>query len=412
MRKNQKADGTFPLVIRITKDKKTSYIGLEHSIHEKDWDAKTQRVKRSHLNATRLNNFIIKRLSEATNSALELETNKAHVSSAALRQKIKPKAGSTLFAQADLYLSQLLSDGKKNRYSADKSRVKHLKDYFKNDIAFQDISINTLERYKAHLKTFYKMNERSALNHIVVVRSVFSQAIKDGVCDEKYNPFGKNKFLIKFPDTKKTGLSADDIAKLETVELNDRQSAARDIFLFSYYTAGMRISDIFRLNWNDIHDGRLNYIMGKNNKTGSLKLPEKAMQIIDGFRENNPAHNLVFPDLKSMHSLDNPTEVQTRIKTRVRNVDTLLKLVAKEAGITKTLTMHIARHTFAQLASDKIPIQVLQKLYRHSSLITTAGYQSNFSNKDTDDALDAVLNPTSPNSAPPASSPPTPPSKP
>ncbi len=53
--------------------------------------------------------------------------------------------------------------------------------------------------------------------------------------------------------------------------------------------------------------------------------------------------------------------------------------------------MHIARHTFATIAADKIPIQQLQKLYRHSDIKTTIGYQSAFIHKDADEAFDAVL---------------------
>lgn len=47
------------------------------------------------------------------------------------------------------------------------------------------------------------------------------------------------------------------------------------------------------------------------------------------------------------------------------------------------------RHTFGDFSGNKIPIQMLQKLYRHPSVVT---YQSNFINEDTDDALDAVIN--------------------
>jgi len=49
--------------------------------------------------------------------------------------------------------------------------------------------------------------------------------------------------------------------------------------------------------------------------------------------------------------------------------------------------MHIARHTFGSLAGDAIPIQMLQKLYCHSNVSTTIGYQSNFIHKETDDAV-------------------------
>lgn len=54
--------------------------------------------------------------------------------------------------------------------------------------------------------------------------------------------------------------------------------------------------------------------------------------------------------------------------------------------------MHIARHSFGNISGDKIPIQMLQKLYRHSSVTTTILYQSNFMQKDTDAALEKVLN--------------------
>lgn len=65
--------------------------------------------------------------------------------------------------------------------------------------------------------------------------------------------------------------------------------------------------------------------------------------------------------------------------------------VAKLAKINKNVSCHIARHSFGNIAGDKIPIQMLQKLYRHSDIQTTIGYQSNFMFKDTDEALEAVI---------------------
>lgn len=54
--------------------------------------------------------------------------------------------------------------------------------------------------------------------------------------------------------------------------------------------------------------------------------------------------------------------------------------------------MHITRHSFGNIAGDKIPIQMLQKLYRHSSITTTINYQANFMHRETDDALEKVIN--------------------
>jgi hypothetical protein len=49
----------------------------------------------------------------------------------------------------------------------------------------------------------------------------------------------------------------------------------RDIWLFSLYLAGIRISDVLRMKWKDCIDGRLVYRMGKNSKIVSLKCPIK-----------------------------------------------------------------------------------------------------------------------------------------
>ena len=72
----------------------------------------------------------------------------------------------------------------------------------KNDIGFSDLTIPILERFKASLMGKGNVSERTAVNNLVTVRCVFSQAIKEGVCDAKYYPFGKGKIKIKFPDSK------------------------------------------------------------------------------------------------------------------------------------------------------------------------------------------------------------------
>ena len=78
---------------------------------------------------------------------------------------------------------------------------------------------------------------------------------------------------------------------------------------------------------------------------------------------------------------------EQRLETGLSNMFTELLL-----QIEKKLTMHIARHTFGNISGEKIPLKMLQKLYRHSSITTTIGYQSNFIQKDADDALEAVIN--------------------
>lgn len=387
----------YPLVIRITKDRKSSFIYTSYKVKEDDWDAENQRVKKSHQNSARLNNYLIKKIGEATNAALDLETNKTEVSSFAVKQRIKPKGGGTFFAQADLYLENLKKAKKRNQYSADKSRVKQFREFLQDqDISFADINSTLLKRFKAYLKRKDKdttRSERTIVNHLVVIRTVFNLAIAAGVADRKHYPFGKSKIVIKFPDSLKIGLSLEEVKAIEDLELpyGSFLNHARNVWLFSFYFAGMRVSDIPLLKWTDFQNDRLFYAMGKNDKGGSLKVPEKALAILLQYKRDNPIHDLVFPELETLPDLSDAFKVDGRISQKCKRLNEGLVDIAKECKINKKLTMHIARHTFGNISGDRIPIQMLQKLYRHTSITTAIGYQGNFIHKDADQALDSVI---------------------
>lgn len=405
LRKEVKKDGSSPLAIRITKDRKSSYVYLEYSINPKDWDDKNQKVKKSHPNSVRFNNYLATKVAEALNKSLEIEAEKKNVTSVAVREKLKPTAICTFFAVAKTYLEDLHASGKYNQYTADKPRIKHFKDFMKgHDIAFADITVSLLEKFKVFLKGNFKkleadqfvaMSDRTIINHLVVIRSVFSKAIKAGIIDKKYYPFGSDKIKIKFPESIKLGLSSDEVKALEQLDLSELpiENHARNLWLFSFYLAGMRVSDVFRLRWSDIQNDRLHYAMGKNAKSGSFKLPEKALAILKLYElERESFDDYIFPELKRLEKKESKFIQQRTIAFAASRIDKFLnKHIAPMIDLTKPLTMHIARHTFGNISGDKIPIQMLQKLYRHSSITTTIGYQSNFIHKDADEALDAVV---------------------
>jgi integrase len=122
-------------------------------------------------------------------------------------------------------------------------------------------------------------------------------------------------------------------------------------------------------------------------------VPEKAIKILSEYSKDKiKEDDLVFPDLKTFKDLTDRFTVERKIQNTVSRLDKFLRLkVAPPAGIKTKLTMHIARHTFGNISGDRIPIQMLQKLYRHTSITTTIGYQANFIHKDADDALNAVI---------------------
>src|ERR1700677_1963854 len=118
LRKAVLTDGTSSLVLKVSKDGKPSITKTGINLKHADWDTKKQRVKTSHPNSTRLNNMLLKKLSEANDKAIELETNHAEVSSKTIMKKIKPNSGGSYFKQADAYLKTLKEAGKFNEYTA------------------------------------------------------------------------------------------------------------------------------------------------------------------------------------------------------------------------------------------------------------------------------------------------------
>jgi len=394
MRKNKNKDGEYPMTIRITKDRRTSYIYLGHNLKLIDWDKPAQKVKKSHPNSTRLNNLFAKKLVEANDKLLEMEADKKDTSSRVIRKGIVSKKDGTFFKQAALYLSDLKKSGKFNRHSADKPRVERFKEFLDNsDIPFSEITPTLLKRFQAYLKGSRNIANRTVINHLVVIRTVFNQAISANIADVKYYPFGKGKIVIKFPDSLKLGMVESEVKAIEDLELEPGSALnhARNVWLFSFYFAGMRVSDVLRLTWSDFQDDRMFYSMGKNEKGGSLKVPDKALKILKQYKRENPVHNLVFPDLETLADLNSLYNVQQRINQKVKKINEGLQDIARLIKTDKKLTMHISRHTFGNISGDKIPVQMLQKLYRHSSITTTIGYQANFIHKTADEALDAVL---------------------
>lgn len=392
LRTKTNTKGEHPLVLQVIKDRKKTILSLGYNLKKEDWDSVTCKVKKSHPNHSRLNNLILKKLSEAHDTLIDLETNKKDTTAKAIKSTIVADKEGTFLKQAEIYLDQLKRAGKYNRHNNDSPKIERVKEFAEGDISFSDITVPFLRKFQTWLKGTRNVTDRTIANHLVVIRSLYNQAIEANLVDRKHYPFGKGKITVKFPDSKKIGLTQSEIIALETVDLpNPHQNHARNLFLISFYFAGMRASDVLRLKWSDFENDRLYYTMGKNRKTDSLKVPAKALAIIDQYRQDEQVHGLVFHDLKSLPDLKNSFDTQRRIKTRVREANDQLGKIAAQLNISKKLTMHIARHSFAQIASDKIPVQILQKLYRHSSITTTIGYQSNFTNQHSDDALNAVI---------------------
>lgn len=435
LRKNMmRKDNTIPLAIRISENYKTNYKWLGQYILEKDWDKNGGKVKRTHPNAKKLNNFLLKKLTETNDIYFD---SKENITPKQVKQKLKGAGGSKSFfavasdrikskyerevfsvakselsilynieeflnlntsLEKDLVIKGII-ERRKQRVSKGRKGEHLFMDSFKHfkknkSLKFQDITESFLGKYKDFCSVYLNQKSRTITNQLIFIRTLFNKAIKDGVVDSKFYPFGGEKEKIRIGSSHKIGLTIDEVEEIERLKLEPNTSIwhTKNVWLTAFYFAGIRISDAVELKWSDFKDGRLLYTMDKNEKPVSLKIPEKASKIVNFYKKNKTENNgFIFPFLKEIDA-KNEEEVFKKTRNATKLFNKYLKRIAKRCNIDKNLSNHIARHSFGNIAGDRIHPLMLQKLYRHSDLKTTLNYQANFIHKDADDALDSVVN--------------------
>ena len=284
-------DGKFPLAIRITINRRSTLEFLGYSLNKNQWDTKKKQVKKHVPNYKRLNALISEKVAELQKLHLDQELSNTSVSSKQLREIYKGTSGKQgFFYVANNYLENLKKEGKYNQYNTNKPRLKRFQEHIKNDlISFEEISVEKLRDFKARLIGEFKISERTAINYLILIRTIYNRGIRNGYVESKYYPFGKGKIQLKFPDSIKRGLSQKEIDAIVQLDLSDKpkHDHARSIFLCCYALAGMRVSDLLRLRWSsiDTKEKKLYYSMGKNNKFGALKLNEKVLTLFKRYKK-------------------------------------------------------------------------------------------------------------------------------
>ncbi|EHQ29836.1 site-specific integrase [Mucilaginibacter paludis] len=405
----------FPIGIKVSQNGIPAYLFEGNALASRDlWDATKQQVKKSHPHHMRLTNFLIKRLAEINEKILEFETDRKRYSAEDVVNAIKPKPiqepppapKPPLFKDvADNYLQEQKGLGNYDVWKSDRSKLKRFYEFAGEDVTFPKITVEYLRRYTLFLRTGRNLNrkeghtplsDRTVTNHLLVIRTMYNRAKTAGLVGNKTYPFGgKEKIIIKFGKTEKIGLNGDEINQLKQYQFSAQHTHlhdSRNIWLVCFYFAGMRITDALLLKWSDFQNGRFYYTMSKNGEPGSLPIPPVVSAIIEEYKTAGHAHDLVFPFLKNLDGLDNRYMVRRRINSVTRLIGEHMGLIMGLLKINKNASPHKARHAFAQRAEEKeIHPKVLQKMYRHESITTTMQYQSNFSHKKADEALEAVI---------------------
>lgn len=265
-----------------------------------------------------------------------------------------------------------------SNYNNWKSAYIYLKAYSNDDIAFSKINRLWVEGFKEFLlkeaitKGGKKLSRNSAVSYFNKVMAALKQAVRDNILDK--NP-SNGVDGIKQTETHREFLTLEELQQLAQTDCDIPN--LKPAFLFSALT-GLRFSDIEKLIWSEVYySAELgNYIRFHQQKTkGALTHPisEQARNLLG--TEGSPKEK-VFKHLKY---------------SAWQNLK--LKEWAMKAGISKSMTFHTARHTYATLQlTNGTDIYTVSKLLGHKELRTTQIYAQVIDKKKLEAANKIQLN--------------------
>ena len=175
-------------------------------------------------------------------------------------------------------------------------------------------------------------------------------------------------------------LNTEEIAKLVEYRRKVKDQKAIDIldmYLFAFFSCGIRFIDILTLRWADIDFEvcEIHKVQYKTRNIVKSPLNKYALDILERWKERNSTY--VFNMLPERFELcDNTKDIIYKTRSaKSHSVNKYLKRIMQEIGIKQPLTFHSARHSWAMYAMESgIPIHVISQNLGHTSTLTTERY--------------------------------------
>ncbi len=387
---NARVDGTSPVYVRITANRKSRFKSTGVYVAPKDWNAAKQQVRASHDIATALNAKLQRLTNEARTIALESTSASAVISAL-------DGNGGSLTGYMEQFIEEL--DAKEAFWEWKKYRVTlgKLRECLGKDLTWKELDRPALTKFEVYLRQKRGNSPNTVRKELVRLRRVYKQAMRDGEIAPSDDPFLVYK-MPKGQRVQRRKLSDEEIKALESlaadgkIENGSIEEAVLDAFLFAYYIGGMRFSDICRLKRVDISDSHVRYRMLKTGNPMSLPLHDLARRLSEKHtQQGDPFEGYLFPFLRPSDE-KNDVQLRRRIASRNAQANTILKRLAKKAGIEpKGLTTHVARHSFADFARRKSnDLYAVSKSLGHRNLHTTEVYLNSLDEEAVDQLAEEI----------------------
>ena len=380
LRPYKNASGEQAIYIRVSHKGKTKYSSVGITVKPQYWNSKKGQIRENdYYDANSINKVINDKLKSVRDELYSIKARGDIVTTEKILNSVFSVSNNDFFSFADQFVKRKFSINVRTgrRY---KSILKKLREYTEGELLFTEITVEWINRYADWLST-KKGNQYSTVHgNLRAIRAILNEAI----IEDRF-PFEKNPFLklkMQRPKTSKVKLNIEELNCLKALHTfsSELQQIARDAFLFSFYTCGMRFTDLCLLTWENVEGNYLKYYVSKTKEYLSVELVPEAKEILGKYRNENV--ETIFPLLDDLdHTLPAGKQV-SRIGSVNAKVNSALKIVAKNSGINKNLSFHTARHSYANIANNLgMPISVIQSTLNHKSSKTTEVYLNSLENE-------------------------------
>lgn len=176
------------------------------------------------------------------------------------------------------------------------------------------------------------------------------------------------KLGVKLPEV----LSIEEIdALIAAIDLSSKEGERNRAILETLYSCGLRVTELVDLQLSKIlfEEGFVQ-VRGKGEKERLVPIGSSALKFIRYYLEHRRNHQAIKKEAEDILFLNNRGGQLTRVM-----IFTIIKRLAKKAGVNKNISPHTFRHSFAtHLVDGGADLRAVQEMLGHESITTTEIY--------------------------------------
>jgi site-specific recombinase XerD len=247
---------------------------------------------------------------------------------------------------------------------------------FTNDIMVDKITSEVIRKYRLWLSRYKNSNgdELSTLTqsyHLIALRGFLNYLSKRNI--ESLSP--EKVELPKVSRKQVTFLHYDEVERLlDHINTSDETGLRDRAIIELLFSSGLRVSELVNLNREHINTTRREFMVrGKGQKDRPVFISESASEHVKNYL-NTRTDSLPPLFISYSHNIE-PTNSGDYRRLGARSIQRIINKYTRLAGITKHVSPHTMRHSFAtDLLMNGADIRSVQVMLGHSSIITTQVY--------------------------------------